>query len=96
MIARAELLTHADEQDGKHNKAHDLNGLPSPGVNKEVSDPVARNETGKRENDITDTDVIEGVIDLAGAGRRGTTETDSVEDDARVETKTVESNLEAK
>jgi hypothetical protein len=95
MIARVELLTHDDEQDSKHDKAHDLDGLPSPGVNKEESDPVARNETGKRENDVADTSIVEGVIDLAGAAGLGTTETDSVEDDTRVETKTVESDLEA-
>lgn len=37
--------THDDEEDGKDDETHELNGLATPRVDEEEGHPVARDET---------------------------------------------------
>ena len=42
--------THDDEEDGKDDEAHKLNGLATPAVDEDERDPVSRDETSNGEN----------------------------------------------
>ncbi len=87
--------THAAEQDGKHGKAHELDGLAAPAVDDEEGRPVSGNETGDREDEVTEADILE--VDVhrhcALESLWRVTKADGVEDDGGVETETVERDL---
>ena len=74
---------HAGEGDGEHDESHELDGLAAPRVDEEERNPVARDETGDGEDDVSDRDVLESLPSLlssrAGEGR---TVSDTLEDDA--------------
>lgn len=73
--------THDDEEDGKHDEAHKLNGLATPAVDEDEGDPVSGDETGDGENQVSDADVPEVVEDLVGSAAAGSSETDGGQDD---------------
>ena len=86
---------HDTEENCEDDEAHELDGLAAPGVDEEEGSPVAGNETGDDDDEVTDGDVPEVLVDGSGTGERlvGGTETDGVEDDGVVETETVEGDL---
>ena len=95
---RCELVvteTEDTEEDGERDETHELDGLAAPGVNEEEGCPVAGDETGDDDDEVTDGGVPEVLVDGSGTskGLVGSTETDGVEDDGVVKTETVESNL---
>lgn len=73
-----------------------MDGLASPLVDEEEGDPVSGNETSGRQDQVSDADVVEVVIHSADTGRLRIAETNSLQDDSRVETESVESNLKEK
>lgn len=87
---------HAAEQDGEHGEAHELNWLAAPRVDEEERRPVTGNEASGGQDHVTDANVLEVDVHLHATleGRRRATETDRLQDDGRVETKTVEGDLE--
>ena len=85
---------HDDESGSEYGEAHKLDRLASPRVDEKEGDPISGDETGDREDQVTDADVVQVPIDLEGsADVRWGSETDSGQDDGGVETETVESNL---
>lgn len=79
------------EDDGQHHESHELDRLSSDNVERCDGEPIPGNETGAREDDVTDTLIVESVVDkLVWRG----SVTDSSEDDGRVETETVEGDVE--
>lgn len=87
--------THDDEDNGKHDEAHKLNGLATPAVDEDEGNPVSGDETGDGEDQVSDTDVPEVVEDLEGPSAAGSSETDGGQDDGRVKTETVESDIKS-
>jgi hypothetical protein len=85
--------THDNESAGKDSETHELYRLAPPDVDDEEGSPISRNETGDGEDQVTDGDVVQVVVDLLGPGGVWGTETDGGQDDGGVETKTIESNL---
>lgn len=97
-LRRDELVVaeaHAAEKDREHGEAHQLDRLASPAVDEEEGCPVPGDEASSGQNHVAYTDVLEvGVhLETAGERRRRATETDGLQDDGRVEAKTVEGNL---
>jgi len=67
-ITRGELIiskAHDDEEDGEDDEAHELDGFAAPGVDEEEGDPVPWDETCGGEDEISDTDVVQIVVDGA-------------------------------
>lgn len=90
--------THADENDGQNGETHQLELLSSPLVNDEEGEVVSGDETTDGENDVSDGDIVEGlvVVDVLVGTLGVGTETNGGEDDRRVETETVESDIKGK
>lgn len=89
--------SHNDEDDGEHRETEQLNGLSAHEVDGRDGRPESRDESTDGEDEVTDTGVVEGLprLELGGrAGRGGSSVTGSVQDDGRVETETVESDVE--
>ena len=85
---------HADEKASEHDETHKLDGLASPNVDESEGDPVSGDETGDREDQVPDGDVVQVPVDLEGwVANRWSSETDGGQDDGGVETKTVEGDL---
>jgi hypothetical protein len=85
-----EQLTYPDdEENGEGGETSKLEGLASNGVDGGNSEPVSGNGTGADEDGVTGGDVVELNVEVAT-----TTVADSLEDGGRVETETVESNIE--
>jgi hypothetical protein len=88
--------THGDEEDGKNAETHELDGLATPGIDEEEGNPISRNKAGNGENKVSDTDVVETLVDI----ERGTccgrtaTEVNGSQDDRAVETETIKGDLE--
>jgi len=85
--------THDDEEDGQHCETHELDGFTAPGINEKEGDPVSWNQAGGGENQISFADVVQVIVDSASTLCDRSSETDCLENDCRVETKTVECNL---
>jgi hypothetical protein len=85
--------THDYEGYREHDEAHELNGLASPGVDEQESHPVSRNKTGHREDEVTDANVMEILVDSEGAFGKRSAEANGLENDRRVEAESVEGNL---
>ena len=85
--------THADECASEHTETEKLDRLAAPAVDEKEGDPVSRNETGDGEDQVTDGDVVQVVVDLLGSSGVWGSETDGGQDDGGVEAKTVEGNL---
>lgn len=72
-----------------------MDGLSTPGVDEEESRVITGDETGDGEDNVSDGDVVQVLVDLGGfresLGRR--TEADGVQYDRGIEAETVESNL---
>jgi hypothetical protein len=78
-----------DEKNSEDGEASKLKGLTSNSVDGCNSEPVTGDGTGADENGITGRDVVKLVVEVGAA-----TVSDRLEDGGRVETKTVESNVE--
>lgn len=84
---------HDDESASEHRETEKLDRLASPRVDEEESDPVSGNETGDGKDQVTDRDVVQVVEDLLGSSGVWRSEADGGQNDGRVETETVESDL---
>jgi len=73
-----------------------LDWLPSPAVDEGKGKVVTGQETTKSENDVSNGDIVKGLLErgrwIVDIGSGGT-ETDSLEDDGRVQTQSVESDI---
>lgn len=87
-------LTQDDEEDGECAETHELDGLAAPTINEEEADPVSGNQTSGGKNQISNANVVQVIIYSTSAFALRATETDSLQDDTRVQAKTVESNLQ--
>jgi hypothetical protein len=90
--------THDDEKDGQGYESHKLNGFPSPPVNEKERCPVPGNQAGDRKDQVSDTNVPQTEICVTTSYRFASTdcvaaETNGLQNDTRVETEPVESNL---
>jgi hypothetical protein len=93
-LCRAEYLNQEvtypnDEKNSEDGEASKLKGLTSNSVDGCNSEPVTGDGTGADENGVTGRDVVKLEVEVGT-----TTVSDSLEDGGRVETKTVESNVE--
>ena len=90
------VRTHDDEEDGEHGEAHELDGLAAPLVDHEEGRPVAGDEASSGEDHVAHGDVLQVLVHLVRAGEAGArrAETNGVEDNRRVETETVEGDVE--
>jgi len=86
---------HDNENDRKHDEAHELDGLATPVIDEKESDPVARNQTSSGQDEVTDADVNQVVINGLETFGAWVTETDSCKDDRRVKTETIVCNIES-
>src|SRR5690242_2192040 len=81
--------TPDDEQNGKHDEADKLKDLAADSVNCRNCQPVTRNGTSTDEDAVTSSQVVELVVD-----GRTTTIANSLENSGRVQTETVEGDIE--
>ena len=90
--------THDDEEDGEDGESHELDGLATPSIDKQEGGPVSRDDTRNDQDHVSDGDVVEVLVDGSGTLQRlvGGTETDSLEDDGRVQTQAVECDLKVR
>jgi len=88
--------THGDESASEHTKTEKLDRLASPRVDENEGDPVSGDEAGDSEDQVTDGDIFQVVVDLEISGGSWGSETDGGQDDGRVKSKTIESNIESK
>ena len=79
------------EEDGEHDEAHQLNGLPSDGVHGSHGYPIPRNGSSTDNDDVTDSAAIEDVVGRLGTSGRVA---NGGENDSVVETETIESDIE--
>lgn len=89
---------HDDEKDGKDNEAHHLDWFTAPAINEEEGSPVTGDETGHNEDEVANGDIAQVLVDSERASNvlAGSTVTDGGENDGRVQTETVESNLKTR
>ena len=98
-VRRGELVVceaHDTEEDGEHDKAHELDRFAAPPVDEEERRPIAGDEARDGEDHVADGDVLQVLVDLVAAHevRRGRAEADRGEDSRRVKTETVERDVE--
>ena len=88
--------THGDEKDGKDAETHELDGLAAPGIDEEEGNPISRNKAGNRENKVSDTNVVESLVDVerGTCGSRTATEVNGSQDDRAIETEAIKGDLE--
>jgi len=88
--------THGDEGASEDDKAHQLDRLASPKVDEKEGNPVSGDETSDRKNQVADGDVPQVEVDLFGCSAfGGRAKTDGGQDDGRVKTETIESDVES-
>lgn len=58
--------THDDEENGQDSKTAQLNSLAADSINSSNRDPVSRNSTGKNDNDVADSGVVQELVDIVG------------------------------
>ena len=85
--------THDDESDGENDESHKLDGLASPRVDEEEGNPVPWDETSNGQDQVTNANVPQVGVDFPRSRGGWSAETDGGQNDGRVETKTVESDL---
>lgn len=85
--------THDYEDNGKHSEAQELDRLATPGIDEEEGNPVSWNEASDGEDQVTNANVVQVVVDTLGTLGDRRTEANCSKDDARVQSKAVESNL---
>ena len=95
---RGELVVpeaHDDEEDGEHDEAHELDGLAAPAVDEEEGHPVTGDETGDDEDEVTDSDIVEILVNGKGTSHvlARSAETNCGKNDGGVQSETVEGNL---
>lgn len=81
--------SHDTEDDGKEDETHQLNWLTSNSVDERNGDPVTRNGASADNDDVTDSSVVEDLVDVVSTRVANSGKNDSV-----VERDTVESNIE--
>jgi hypothetical protein len=76
----------------------DLDRLPSPAIDESKGKVVTGQETTKGENDVSDGDIVKSLLEssrwVVGIGSGGP-ETDGLKDSGRVQTQSVEGNIES-
>jgi len=85
--------THDDEGASEHAETEKLDRLASPRVDEKEADPVSGDETCNCEDQVTDGNVVQVVVDFERSGGCWGSETDGGQDDGGVKPETVESNL---
>ena len=86
--------THDDESASEHAETEKLDGFTSPRIDEKEGNPVSGDEAGDSKDQVTDGDVVQVVVDTLASGTTLGSETDGGQDDGRVKSKTVESNLD--
>lgn len=87
---------HADENGSEKTEAHELDGTTSPRVDQGNGEVVTGEETAERENNVTDSSVVKGLVHVDLGRLVGVlvgAKADGGKDLGRVETETVESNV---
>jgi hypothetical protein len=77
------------EQDGQHGEANQLQRLAADSINGSNGEPITGDSTGADQDTVTGSKVVELVVDGVAASVA-----DSLEDSRRIQTKTVECNLD--
>jgi len=85
--------THDDEEDGQDDETHQLDGFTTPGIDEQESSPVSWNQAGSGKNQISLANVVQVIVDSSNTLCDGGSETDCLENDSGVETKTIEGDL---
>ena len=87
--------THDNEEHGEDDEAHKLDWLTAPTVNEEEGSPVTGDETGDDEDEVTDSDVVEILVNGKGTSHvlARSAETNCGKNDGGVQSETVEGNL---
>ena len=85
--------THDDEEDGQEDETHQLDGFTTPGIDEQESNPISWNQAGSGKNQISLANVVEVVVNSLNTLCGGGSETDCLENDAGIETKTKEGDL---
>jgi hypothetical protein len=88
--------THDNEKNSEHDEAHELDWLSAPGVDEEERNPVSRNKAGNGENQVSNANVLQIDVCAKSTLLCRCAETDGLQDDTRVETQTIVSNLRRK
>lgn len=88
--------THDDEENGKNGEAHKLDGFATPGIDQQEGSPVPGNETRNRENEVSNANVVQSLVDIERgiSGSSAATEINSSQDGRAIETETVKGDLE--
>ena len=60
--------TKNDEEDGEDDESHQLNGLATPGIDKQKGEIVSRNQATSGQDQIPHADVMQGLVDAQCAG----------------------------
>lgn len=56
------MPTHDDEKAGENGEAHQLDGLTPPRIDEKECYPIARDEATHGKDDITNGDIVKGLI----------------------------------
>jgi len=95
-IELVEAEAHDDENDCEHDESHELDRFSAPRVDEEEGGVVTRDKTSDGQNDVPYTDIVQTMECTNTSLRCCTTESDSLQDDRRVEPESVEGNIEGK
>lgn len=80
--------TDDDEESSEHSETHDLDWLASPDIKKRDGRPVTWKSTGTDEDEVANSGLVVGLVDVLSSG-----ETDGGENDGVVERKSVVGNI---
>lgn len=81
--------TDDEEENGENDESHELDGLTTNGIDSSDGDPVSGDGTSTDEDDVSDSVVAEGLVDVWMLRV-----TDLFEDDGVVQTQSIKSNVE--
>lgn len=84
--------THNDEKNGKNAEAHQLDSLSADSINSRDGNPVSRNSTSEHNNDVTNSGVVQVLVDVVGILGRVTND---LENGTVVQRKTIKGHVES-
>ncbi|EEQ40781.1 conserved hypothetical protein [Clavispora lusitaniae ATCC 42720] len=81
--------TKDNENDSQDDETTQSNWLSADGINGSNGEPVTRQRTGTNQNQVTNSSVVQTLVDVLGRGV-----TDSLQDNSSVQTQTVVGNIQ--
>lgn len=79
---------HDAEDDGENDEATNLDGFATNGIDESNSNPVSWNSTGADDDQVTDGDVVQDMVDVGSSSIA-----DLLQDDGVVEGDTIERHI---